>query len=92
MITENLIAERIAVEHYRELVRYFAEFDPTTRRMIEQILEPARITPVFGQIWPICLPAAESPADLARVGAIAPPFRDLGSSRRSRASPISPRS
>ena len=38
MITENLIAERIAVEHYRELVRYFAEFDPTTRRMIEQIL------------------------------------------------------
>jgi len=38
MIRENLIAERIAVEHYRELVRYFGDDDPTTRVMIEGIL------------------------------------------------------
>ena len=38
MIRENLVAERIAVEHYRELVRYFADDDPTTRVMIEGIL------------------------------------------------------
>jgi len=38
MIRENLIAERIAVEHYRELVRYFGDNDPTTRLMIEGIL------------------------------------------------------
>jgi bacterioferritin len=38
MIKENLIAERIAVEHYRELIRYFADADPTTRVMIEGIL------------------------------------------------------
>jgi bacterioferritin len=38
MIKENLVAERIAVEHYRELVRYFADRDPTTRVMIEGIL------------------------------------------------------
>ena len=38
MITENLVAERIAVDHYRELIRYFADNDPTTRRMIEGIL------------------------------------------------------
>jgi bacterioferritin len=38
MIKENLIAERIAVEHYRELVRYFADNDTTTRVMIEGIL------------------------------------------------------
>jgi bacterioferritin len=38
MITENLVAERIAVDHYRELAHYFAASDPTTRRMIEQIL------------------------------------------------------
>ena len=38
MITENLIAERIAVDHYRELVRYFGDNDPTTRQMIEQML------------------------------------------------------
>jgi bacterioferritin len=38
MIKENLVAERIAVEHYRELVRYFADRDPTTRVMLETIL------------------------------------------------------
>jgi len=38
MIKENLIAERIAVDHYRELVRYFADADPTTRIMLEGIL------------------------------------------------------
>src|ERR1700723_239024 len=38
MIKENLIAERIAVEHYRELVRFFGDKDTTTRVMLERIL------------------------------------------------------
>ncbi len=38
MIRENLIAERIAVEHYQELIRYFGNDDPTTRVMLEGIL------------------------------------------------------
>ena len=38
MIKENLIAERIAVDHYRELIRYFGDKDPTTRVMMEGIL------------------------------------------------------
>ncbi len=38
MIRENLIAERIAVDHYRELIRYFGDDDPATRTMIEAIL------------------------------------------------------
>ena len=38
MIRENLVAERIAIEHYRDLVRYFAEKDPTTRTLLERIL------------------------------------------------------
>jgi bacterioferritin len=38
MIKENLIAERIAVASYRELIVYLGESDPTTRRMLEQIL------------------------------------------------------
>lgn len=38
MIKENLIAERIAVDHYRELIRYFGNDDPGTRNMIEDIL------------------------------------------------------
>ncbi len=38
MIRENLIAERIAVEHYRELIRFFGDDDPATRAMMEGIL------------------------------------------------------
>jgi bacterioferritin len=39
MIKENLIAERIAVDHYRELIRYFGNDDPGTRSMLEGILK-----------------------------------------------------
>ncbi len=38
MIKENLVAERIAVDHYRELIRYFGDDDPATRVMLEKIL------------------------------------------------------
>ena len=38
MIKENLVAERIAIEHYQELIRYFANEDPGTRAMLEGIL------------------------------------------------------
>ncbi len=38
MVRENLIAERIAIETYRDLIRFFGEKDPTTRRMLESIL------------------------------------------------------
>jgi len=38
MIREDLIAERIVIEVYQEMVRYFANNDPTTRLMVEQIL------------------------------------------------------
>ncbi|HQT30018.1 MAG TPA: ferritin-like domain-containing protein [Thiobacillus sp.] len=38
MIRENLVAERIAIESYREMISYFAQYDPTTRTMLEGIL------------------------------------------------------
>jgi bacterioferritin len=38
MIKENLIAERIAIDHDRELIRYFGDNDPGTRIMLEGIL------------------------------------------------------
>jgi len=38
MIEEDLVAERIAVETYRAMIRYFANHDPTTRHMLETIL------------------------------------------------------
>ena len=38
MIRENLIAERIAIESYSEMIRYIGDSDPTTRTMLEGIL------------------------------------------------------
>src|SRR6202008_3254773 len=38
MIKEDLIAERIAIDSYREMINYLANDDPTTRRMLEEIL------------------------------------------------------
>ena len=38
MIRENLVAERIVIDHYRELIRYFGNDDPATRTMLEAIL------------------------------------------------------
>jgi bacterioferritin len=38
MITEDLIAERIAIESYREMILYLAENDPTTQNLLKEIL------------------------------------------------------
>jgi bacterioferritin len=38
MIQENLIAERIAIESYSEIIRFFGDKDVTSRRMMEDIL------------------------------------------------------
>jgi bacterioferritin len=37
-IKENLVAERIAIDSYREMVQFIGDSDPTTRRMLEDIL------------------------------------------------------
>ncbi len=39
MIRENLLAERIAIESYREMIEFAGDRDPTTRRLLERILE-----------------------------------------------------
>ncbi len=38
MIREDLIAERIVIEVYQEMIRYFGDNDPTTRVLVEHIL------------------------------------------------------
>ena len=38
MIKEDLVAERIAIDSYRDMIRYFGNDDPTSRRMMEGIL------------------------------------------------------
>lgn len=38
MIKEDLVAERIAIDSYGEMIRYLGDRDPTTRRMLEGIL------------------------------------------------------
>ena len=38
MIRENLVAERIAIETYRAIIRFLGDSDTTTRRIFEEIL------------------------------------------------------
>jgi bacterioferritin len=38
MIKEDLVAERIAIDSYRDMTNYFGNDDPTSRRMVEGIL------------------------------------------------------
>jgi len=37
MLTEDLVAERVAIDSYREMAAWFARFDSTTRRLLERI-------------------------------------------------------
>jgi bacterioferritin len=38
MVREDLVAERVAIDSYGEMIRYMGDKDPTTRRMLEGIL------------------------------------------------------
>lgn len=39
MLKENLVAERIVIQSYQEIIRWLGDDDPTTRRLLERILE-----------------------------------------------------
>ena len=39
MVKEDLVAERIAIDSYREMIHYIGDSDPTTKRLLEKILE-----------------------------------------------------
>jgi bacterioferritin len=39
MLQENLVAERIVITTYQEIIRWLGEDDPTTRRLMEKILQ-----------------------------------------------------
>ncbi|WP_322359506.1 ferritin-like domain-containing protein [Pseudomonas sichuanensis] len=38
MVLEDLVAERIAIDSYREIIQFIGDSDPTTRRILEDIL------------------------------------------------------
>ncbi len=38
MLREDLVAERVAIDSYNEIIRYLGDKDPTTRRLMEDIL------------------------------------------------------
>jgi bacterioferritin len=38
MVKEDLVAERIAIESYSEIIKWLGNGDPTTRRLMESIL------------------------------------------------------
>jgi hypothetical protein len=39
MVTQDILAERVAIDNYHDLIEYFGDTDPDTRRMMEGILE-----------------------------------------------------
>src|SRR3546814_19904805 len=43
MIREDLVAERVAIETYSEIIRWLGDDDPTTRRLMEDILKVEEI-------------------------------------------------
>jgi bacterioferritin (cytochrome b1) len=45
MIREDLVAERVAIESYGEIIRYLGENDPTTRRCSKRSWRSRRSTP-----------------------------------------------
>ena len=49
MVFENLVAERIAIDSYREIVQYIGDKDPTTRRIFEDILAQEESMPTTGR-------------------------------------------
>ena len=38
MVRENLVAERVAIDSYKEMIRYLGDDDPTTTRLLKTIL------------------------------------------------------
>jgi hypothetical protein len=51
MIKEDLAAERIAIDSYRDIIQYLGDQDPTTRRMMEESWPWKRNMP---KSWPTC--------------------------------------
>lgn len=56
MIREDLVAERIAIDSYREIIQFLGNDDPTTRRMLEDILatEEEHADDLVGLLEQIC--------------------------------------
>ena len=73
MIKEDLVAERIAIDSYREMINYIGADDTTTRRVLEGILameeeHAEEMNTLLEQIGKKGEPAKPSPAALATAG------------------------
>jgi Ferritin-like domain len=66
MIREDLVAERIAIESYSEIIRWLGDDDPTTRLLIEQILKTE-------EKQPICRSYSQSHCDITSAVERPPP-------------------
>ncbi|HOE43969.1 MAG TPA: ferritin-like domain-containing protein [Rhodoferax sp.] len=78
MITENLIAERIAIDSYRNFISYLRDQDPTTRRMLEGILatEEEHADDLADILLKLpATPEAAAPADAGSAVKVAAPIK-----------------
>jgi bacterioferritin len=74
MIKENLIAERIAIDSYRDIIQYLGDKDSTTRRMLESILATEEehadeLADLVQGVPPIPAAKSNADADLSKVAA-----------------------
>lgn len=63
MIKEDLIAERIAIDTYRDIIKFLGEDDTTSRRLMEEILEKKNMQTT----WPIFLASSVLQTMVARL-------------------------
>jgi bacterioferritin len=72
MMRENLVAERVSIESYKEIIAYLGDDDPTTRRLLESVLaqeeeHAEELSSMIRKVKPAV--AADSMARVARTGA-----------------------
>ena len=65
MLREDLIAERIAIETYRDMVGFFGDKDPTSRVLLESILakEEEHADEIADLLFEVGAPRGESSAE-----------------------------
>ncbi len=97
MIQEDLVAERVAIDSYREMIAWLGAKDPTTRRMLEGILAMEEehaddLVSLLEELGPGSSPASAASASVTPSRAMQGKEPSAGSERKPRAKAVGPRS
>jgi bacterioferritin len=95
MIQEDLVAERVAIDSYREIINWLGPKDPTTRRMLEEILATEEehaedLVSLLTELGPGGAPAATAPGT-SRAAPARPGAKPEGPAAKPPGAPAPPR-